>query len=220
MRILHVENDPSAAQAAALMLQGVATVDWAPRGMAALDLAQANAYDLLLLDLMLPDIDGFELVRRLRAAGVETPFLVLSGLVERESEFAAMALGGGDFLGKPFTKAELLSRARAVTGNAGFAMPVDADRAAMRLAGATRQSDERRGIRRFDTVQTATIEFGAGLSCRIDNMSHGGAALTLADPTAKPPRSFHLTLAGGQTRLCRTAWRDGAKLGVKFLDEE
>jgi CheY-like chemotaxis protein len=82
VRILHVENNPTAAKGVELMLHGMADeYEATALGEYAVHLAKRTAYDLILLDIMLPDIDGYEVIERLRAAGVRTPYLILSGLV-------------------------------------------------------------------------------------------------------------------------------------------
>ncbi len=90
-------------------------------GEYAVQLAAREDYDLVLLDVMLPDIDGYEVIRRLRSAGVSTPYLIVSGLVDRESEFGSLAFGIGDYLVKPFTKDELISRVTAVIARSRLA---------------------------------------------------------------------------------------------------
>ena len=71
-------------------------------------------YDIILLDLMLPDIDGYEVLRRLRDARVETPVLILSGLTETEDKVKGLGFGADDYLTKPFDKVELLARIQAI----------------------------------------------------------------------------------------------------------
>eukprot|EP01093_Parvamoeba_rugata_P012518 TRINITY_DN366_c0_g5_i1.p2 TRINITY_DN366_c0_g5~~TRINITY_DN366_c0_g5_i1.p2 ORF type:complete len:196 (+),score=33.97 TRINITY_DN366_c0_g5_i1:28-615(+) len=71
-------------------------------------------YDIILLDLMLPDIDGYEVLRRLRDARVDTPVLILSGLTETEDKVKGLGFGADDYLTKPFDKVELLARIQAI----------------------------------------------------------------------------------------------------------
>ena len=81
MRVLLVEDDITAARGVALLLKsGGAVVDEADTGQEALELVRHYDYDILVLDLMLPDMEGYEVVRRMRASRIDTPVLILSGL--------------------------------------------------------------------------------------------------------------------------------------------
>ena len=71
-------------------------------------------YDIIVLDLMLPDIDGLEVLRRLRDARVGTPVLILSGLSQSEKKVKGLGSGADDYLTKPFDKDELLARIQAI----------------------------------------------------------------------------------------------------------
>ncbi len=115
MRILHVENDPEAAAAVREMLRGVADeCAWAGLGGTALEMAKSQDFDLILLDMMLPDIDGYEVLRRLRAARVDTPILILSGLSELDHKIKGLGFGADDYLTKPFDFRELALRVEAL----------------------------------------------------------------------------------------------------------
>jgi two-component system OmpR family response regulator len=89
-------------------------VDVAVRGADALWMAEAHDYDAVLLDVMLPDVDGFEVCRRLRAAGVWAPVLMLTARDSVEDRVAGLDSGADDYLVKPFSFAELLARLRAL----------------------------------------------------------------------------------------------------------
>src|SRR5256714_14270959 len=88
-------------------------VDVAPEGEVGLAAALGGDYDLILLDLGLPDMDGLEVCQRLRAAGSGTPVLMLTARDEVEDRVAGLDAGAEDYLGKPFALAELLARVRA-----------------------------------------------------------------------------------------------------------
>ncbi len=126
MRVLLVEDDLVAARGIALMLRGGgAVVDQADTGEEALELARHYDYDIVVLDLMLPDIEGFEVVRRMRAARVETPVLILSGLNRPSAKVKGLGAGADDYITKPFDQAELLARLQAVVRRSkGFSQPV------------------------------------------------------------------------------------------------
>lgn len=89
-------------------------VDATDLGEDGLEIGKLYDYDIIILDLMLPDIDGMEVLRRLRDARVVTPVLILSGLTESENKVKGLASGADDYLTKPFNKAELLARIQAI----------------------------------------------------------------------------------------------------------
>jgi two-component system cell cycle response regulator CtrA len=126
MRVLLVEDDSVAAHAMALMLKSAhAVVDQADTAEEALELARHYEYDIVLLDLMLPDMEGYEVVRRMRLARIETPVLILSGLSHPEAKVKGFGVGADDFITKPFDKAELLARMQAIVRRGrGFSQPV------------------------------------------------------------------------------------------------
>lgn len=115
MRILYVEDDRAMARSVETMLRSegfnVYTTDLGEEGI---ELAKLYDYDLLLLDLQLPDISGFEVIRLLRLSKNNTPILVLSGNALVEAKVKALGLGADDYLTKPFHKDELVARIRAV----------------------------------------------------------------------------------------------------------
>jgi two-component system, cell cycle response regulator CtrA len=115
MRVLLVEDDVQMAQVLSLMLRSAAaTVDQVGTGEEALELARRYDYDIVILDLLLPDVEGYEVVRRMRAARVETPVLIVSGLPRSQAAVRGLLTGADDFVAKPFDKAELLARVEAV----------------------------------------------------------------------------------------------------------
>ena len=125
MRILLIEDDLVAARGISLMLRSVgAVVDHADTGEEGLELARHYDYDIVVLDLMLPDIEGFEVVRRMRISRNDTPVLILSGLSRPQVKVKGLGLGADDFITKPFDKAELLDRMQAIVRRSkGFSQP-------------------------------------------------------------------------------------------------
>jgi two-component system cell cycle response regulator CtrA len=79
-----------------------------------LEIGKLYDYDIIVLDLMLPDIDGYEVLRRLRAARVQTPILILSGLSGLDDKIKGLGVGADDYLTKPFDKRELIARIQAI----------------------------------------------------------------------------------------------------------
>jgi len=115
MRVLLVEDDPATAQSLQLVLENEGmVVDSTDLGEDGLEIGKLYDYDIILLDLMLPDIDGIEVLRRLRDARVDTPVLILSGLTEADNKVKGLGSGADDYLTKPFDKAELLARIQAI----------------------------------------------------------------------------------------------------------
>lgn len=115
MRVLLIEDDSATARGLESTLKSEGFVcDTTDLGEDGLEIGKLYEYDLIILDLMLPDIDGFEVLRRLRAANIKTPILVLSGLSETDDKVKGLGFGADDYLTKPFSKVELLARAHAI----------------------------------------------------------------------------------------------------------
>lgn len=115
MRILLVEDEQDAARMLAKGLREQSyAVDIAVDGSEALEKAAVNSYDLLLLDVMLPGIDGFEVCRRLRHEGSRAPILLLTARGGVDDRIAGLDCGADDYLAKPFDFGELLARIRAL----------------------------------------------------------------------------------------------------------
>lgn len=125
MRVLLVEDDVATARGIVLMLKSSnAVVDQAETGEEALELARHYDYDIVVLDLMLPDMEGYEVVRRLRAGRLEVPVLILSGLTRPQAKVKGLGLGADDYITKPFDKAELIARMQAIVRRSkGFSQP-------------------------------------------------------------------------------------------------
>ncbi|GAA6157939.1 response regulator transcription factor [Ruegeria sp. HU-ET01832] len=115
MRILLVEDDPTTSKSIELMLThanlNVYATDLGEEGI---DLAKLYDYDLILLDLNLPDMNGHEVLRQLRIARVETPILILSGADDTESKIKGFGFGADDYMTKPFHREELVARIHAI----------------------------------------------------------------------------------------------------------
>ena len=114
-RILVVDDEPSIVDAVGMSLRYEGfEVDEAGTGRAALDAVEQRPPDLIVLDIMLPDFDGLEVTRRLRARGVHTPVLFLTAKDAVEDKVAGLTVGGDDYVTKPFALAEVVARARAI----------------------------------------------------------------------------------------------------------
>jgi len=115
MRVLLVEDDTATARSIELMLRsGGFVVDTSALGEDGIEIGKLYDYDIILLDLMLPDIDGYEVLKRLRAQKVQTPILILSGLSEMDNKIKGLGFGADDYLTKPFDRRELIARIQAI----------------------------------------------------------------------------------------------------------
>jgi two-component system cell cycle response regulator CtrA len=115
MRILLVEDDPTTSKSIELMLQNASLNVYATDlGEEGIDLAKLYDYDLILLDLNLPDMNGHDVLRQLRLAKVETPILILSGADDTENKLKGFGFGADDYMTKPFHRQELIARIHAI----------------------------------------------------------------------------------------------------------
>ena len=115
MRILLVEDDPTTSKSIELMLKNANLNVYATDlGEEGIDLAKLYDYDLILLDLNLPDMNGHDVLRQLRLAKVETPILILSGADDTENKLKGFGFGADDYMTKPFHREELVARIHAI----------------------------------------------------------------------------------------------------------
>jgi two-component system cell cycle response regulator CtrA len=116
MQALLVEDSKAVSESIRIMLESDGfTVDIVALGEDGVTTGRTGDYDVIVLDLMLPDIDGYEVLRRLRDARVDTPVLILSGLQETENKVKSLEYGADDYLTKPFNKNEFIARVNALT---------------------------------------------------------------------------------------------------------
>jgi two-component system, OmpR family, response regulator len=140
MRVLVVEDE---LKMAVLLRRGLVeegyAADVARSGEDGIDMARATPYDAIVLDLMLPGVDGFQVCRELRASGVWTPILVLTARDAVDDRVAGLDAGADDYLAKPFSFAELLARLRALARRGLPERPTVLEAGSLRLDPATRQ---------------------------------------------------------------------------------
>lgn len=169
MRVLLVEDDPTTAKSIEMMLShanlNVYTTDMGEEGI---DLAKLYDYDLILLDINLPDINGHEVLRQLRLSRIDTPILILSGEDDTENKLKGFGFGADDYLTKPFHREELVARIHAIirrskghaqsiikTGNVNVnldAKTVDVDGKTVHLTGKEYQMLELLSLRKGTTL--------------------------------------------------------------------
>ncbi len=115
MRVLLIEDDSATARSIELMLEAESfnayTTDLGAEG---LDLGKLYDYDIILLDLNLPDMHGYDVLKKLRVAKIETPILILSGMAESDDKVRGLGFGADDYLTKPFDRRELVARIHAI----------------------------------------------------------------------------------------------------------
>ena len=120
MRILIVEDDAATAE---YVRRGLSesghVVDHAPDGVAGLALGMSGVFDVMIIDRMLPELDGLSLIARLREAGSVAPVLILSALAKVDDRVHGLRAGGDDYLTKPFAFSELLARIEALSRRSG-----------------------------------------------------------------------------------------------------
>ena len=115
MRVLLIEDDTAMAQGIELMLSSEGfNIYCTDLGEEGLDLGKLYDYDIIILDLNLPDMHGYDVLKKLRLSKVETPILILSGMVEPDNKVKGLGFGADDYLTKPFNKDEMVARIHAI----------------------------------------------------------------------------------------------------------
>lgn len=176
-----------------------------------------NRYDLILLDIMLPDVDGYEVIEQVRAARVDTPFLIQTGLLDRnQKEPDGVSLGVTEYILKPFNNAELIEKIERVVANPDLDDPEESPAQTTTRPHGKFKTMERRH-RRFPTLKSAKISGDPDIDCIVLNMSHGGAAIRLLSEDIELPATFTLAFKAAAKRQCQLCWRIGNKAGVKFI---
>ena len=159
MNALIVEDDASVAR---FLNQALSEAGYATQvvgdGQRALDIAQSRDFDLILLDVMLPTRNGFEVCRRLREANVTTPILIITARDTLEDKVEGLDSGADDYLVKPFQVAELLARARAMLRR-GASSPTNLRVADLTLNPATRQATRAGKTLSLSATEYALLEY-------------------------------------------------------------
>lgn len=155
-RILVVDDEASIVDSVATVLRYEGfDVDVASTGRAALHKAQEDLFDLVVLDVMLPDLDGLEVTRRIRADGLDVPVLFLTAKSEVEDRVAGLTVGGDDYVAKPFSLIEIVARTKAILRRR---QPLDDDRR-LRFADLVMDEDSHEVWRGGNPVRLTATEF-------------------------------------------------------------
>ncbi len=113
MKLLLIEDDPHCTKDLELLFRSEKfDCDSTASGIEGIFMAQRGDYDVIILDLLLPDVDGYQVLRQFRSSGVETPVVILSALAQIDDRIKALGFQAENFVSKPFNRTELLDRVR------------------------------------------------------------------------------------------------------------
>jgi len=228
MRVLLVEDDPTTSKSIEMMLTNAnLNVYCTDMGEEGIDLAKLYDYDLILLDLNLPDMNGHEVLRQLRMSWIETPILILSGADDTENKLKGFGFGADDYMTKPFHREELVARIHAIirrskghsqsvikTGRVTVnldAKTVDVDNQTVHLTGKEYQMLELLSLRKGTTLTKEMFL----------NHLYGGMdepELKIIDVFICKLRKKLSEATGGETRI-ETVWGRGYVLRDPVEDE-
>lgn len=247
MHVLFVEDDEVVSQSVQLVLQERGhQCEIVDLGRDAIKRAKDNNYDVIVLDIGLPDMDGYHVIRRLKMDGIKTPVLLQSGLAGQDLPSEAADLGITEYLAKPFSVNELIARMESViagTQDNGPDPEAEPEAAAeadpgplaepgpispmppaasspAKTAGRSLDADDddRRRHLRASVYEAALItEQGPPIPCAIVNLSETGAAIRLSVPDQSCPTLFTLRPLEGPERRCEVRWRREDQIGVEFI---
>jgi response regulator RpfG family c-di-GMP phosphodiesterase len=196
--ILIVDDEPSGREILAALLRGERyQLAFARNGAEALDQAATLNPDLILLDVMMPGMDGFEVCRRIRATPelAEVPLIMVTALDDRDSRLKGIEAGADDFITKPFDRRELLARVRTITRlNRYQRLSTEREQAA---ASAQRQVEHLAALRSIDTAIRSSLDLNLTLNIILDQLT----AMLRVDATAvllRRPQSQTLEYAAVQ----------------------
>lgn len=224
MLVLQVEDDAETAKAVELMLDAEGhACDTVGNGVAAIERVRRQDYDLVLLDLMLPDLEGYEVLRQMQAADFSAPVLVQTGLIGRDQKVEGMSLGVREFLVKPFDSRELTARIESAIKLHGEVNSAGAAKAEASDQGHESQPEGQvpRRAKRTRTLKSGQIIYNHAscvIDCVIKDISESGARLVVPDMFECPP-NVTLRILHGPTYECKVRWQSGKSLGVEFVQD-
>ncbi|MFN5588939.1 MAG: response regulator transcription factor CtrA [Holosporales bacterium] len=227
MRVLLIEDDSSISKAIELMLTSAGmVVDVTDMGEEGLEIGKIYDYDAIVLDLGLPDMDGYDVLKRFRQAKVNTPVLILSGLAQPSDKVKGLGFGADDFISKPFDRAELLARINAIIRRSkGHAQPtIQTGRLTVNLQTQTAYVDEKilpLSNKEYAIIELLSLRKGVTITKEMFlNHLYGG----LDEPELKIVDVFicklrkKLALATGNAKYIETVWGRGYVL--RDVDED
>lgn len=221
MRVLLIEDDPNTSSSIEMILAGANLSVYATDlGEEGVDLAKTYDYDLILLDLNLPDMSGYEVLRSLRISKIETPILILSGLVDADDKVKGFGFGADDYLTKPFNNGELIARIHAIVRRSqGHAQSIiETGKVTINLDAKTVEADDapvRLTSKEYQIFELLSLRKGATLTKEMFlNHLYGG----MDEPEAKIIDVFvcklrkKLNTATGGHNYIETVWGRGYTL--------
>ncbi len=219
MRVLYVDDDRSMTKSVELMLRTAGhTCDTTYLGERAVQLANMKEYDAIVLDILLPDIDGYEVIERLRQAQVATPILIQTGLVDRAKPSDAAAFGADDILLKPFDKDELIRHLRRTVSRAFGVAAAAPEKEKPGVEVPKDQGAIKRRHNEIKIIKACEIQFdGDNTNGMILSLSDGGAVVRLPQHLTNLPKYFKLKFPTGENYDCRICWRAKNKVGSAFV---
>jgi len=156
MKILVVEDDKQTAEAIREIMKDYYAVDLAGNGEDGEYKASVNDYDAIVLDIVLPDLNGIEVCKKIRENGIKTPILMLTGKLETKDKVTALDVGADDYLTKPFKFAELLARLRALMRRSPYTLASDVLKVGDLMLDTARRKVKRSG----NEIKLRRKEFG------------------------------------------------------------
>ena len=219
MRILYVDDDPSLTEAVELMLRSADVIcDTADLGERAVQMAHMNDYDAIVLDIGLPDIDGYDVIERLKEAQVSTPILIQSGLIDRMKAGDAAAFGADDILLKPFNKDELISHLERTVSHTAVAAARPAEHPEPAVEAPKDQGAKKSKQKGPRAIKACEIHYDdRRANGMVLSLSERGAVVRLPMHLTNLPKYFTLKFQDGQSHDCQICWRTKDKIGIAFV---
>ncbi len=223
MRLLHVDDDARTASAVKRLLEAKGhACETAGSGEDALEQLRGGTYDLILLDLTLPGIDGLDVLRRMQSEAIRVPVLVQSGHDDNEQKVAGLTRQLEELLAKPNGKAQPAAHeaARPESKDDPETAPSPEPDATDRREEPRPGSPVRRQAKRTRMLKSGQIVYNNAscvIECVLKDISDSGARLEVPDMFECPPE-VTLRILHGPTHRCSVRWQNGKSIGVEFLD--
>lgn len=238
MNVLFIDADDGVAESVSAVLRRKGhACETVGKGEDAIALIRQHDYDIIVLEIDLPDMNGFDVIQRMKHERIEVPVLLQSGQLNKGLGLKAAELRGAEIFAKPYIVTELIERMEQVIASAEEREPAfqdelsDDDQLGESLLepnptvngsepghGDASHSQERRDDPRIPHIEAALIVDTSGpIPCVILNLSERGAALKLPEADRDCPSLFSLELLDGPMQRCEMRWRKGDRVGVAFI---